>query len=273
MRADHPGAVVIAGGTGVMLRRNASSSSGAVLDLSRVVGLADAERDGSVLRLGAGVTYTRVIEDLARELPGLAAASRTVASRQIRNRATLAGALVLADPSGDALAALAASDAEVEIHGSAGARRVPAATFVRGPGSADLGPDELVAALLVPRADGPVAYAKLGARNAMARAVCGVAVALHPEDRAVGVAVVGATPAPVRAREAEAQLAAAVDWSAPGALGADLLEDFAAGVRRALEGAIGDSRGSAAYRRHVAGVLARRALARAWGQLAAEGHA
>lgn len=273
MRADRPGAVVIAGGTGVMLRRNGRSPAEALLDLSSVAGLADAERDGPVLRLGAGVTYTRVIEDLAGELPGLAAASRTVASRQIRNRATLAGALVLADPSGDALAALAASDAEVEIHGSAGVRRVPAAAFVRGPGAADLGPDELVAALLVPRADGPVAYAKVGARNAMARAVCGVAVALHPEDRTVGVAVVGATPAPVRARDAEARLAATADWSAPGALGADLLEDFAAGVRGALDAAIGDARGSAAHRRHVAGVLARRALARAWNELSAGGSA
>lgn len=267
VRAAEPDAVVIAGGTGVMPRRNGTPAAEALLDLSRVAGFRDAERDGATLRLGAGVTYTQVIERHAALLPGLAAASQTVASRQIRNRATLAGALVIADPSADALAALAASDAEVALQGPGGPRRVTVERFVRAPGVPDLAPDELVAALHVPVADGPVAYAKVGARNAMARAVCGVAVALHPARRAAGVAVVGTGATAVRARAAEALLAERADWGAGRPPGPELLDAFTTLVRDGLGEVAGDARGSADHRRHVAGVLARRLLLRAWGEL------
>ncbi len=149
-----------------------------------------------------------MLERHAGELPGLAAAARTVASRQVRNRATLAGALVLGDPSCDALAALGAAQAEVEIHGPDGRRTVAADAFVTAPGACDLRPDELVTALLVPVADGPVAYAKAGARNAMARAVCAVAIALHPSRRTATACVVGAAPTAIRPSVAEALVAA-----------------------------------------------------------------
>ncbi len=262
--------VVIAGGTGVMVERNGTPADAPLLDLSRVDAFAAVDRDGPMLRLGAGVTYTQAVEALAGPLPGLAAAARTVASRQIRNRATVAGALVLADPSADALAALAVSDAEVELSRTAGVRRVAASAFVRGPGKADLAPDELVTALLVPVADGPVAYAKVGARNAMARAVCGVAVALHPARRTVRVAVVGAAPTAVRPHAAELDAAAAADWDGCSPPEADALRVFGSLVFEALGEAHSDARGSAAYRRRAASALARRALARAWGELAAE---
>jgi CO/xanthine dehydrogenase FAD-binding subunit len=248
----------VAGGTGVLIELNRGAPADELLDLSRVDGWRSAERDGDVLRLGAGVTYTHVIEQLAGPLPGLALAARTVASPQIRNRGTLAGALVLADPSGDALAALGAAGAEIEMSGPAGARRVAAEAFITAPGACVLGPDELVTALHVPVADGPVAYAKAGARNAMARAVCGVAVALHHADRRATVCVVGAAPAAVRPTAAEALVAEA--W--------DDLDDAAVHRFGTLVGEavdpLPDARGSAAYRRHAAAVLARRALRRAW---------
>jgi CO/xanthine dehydrogenase FAD-binding subunit len=216
-----------------------------------------------VLRLGAGVTYTQVLEDLGDELPGLALACRTVASPQIRNRATLAGALVLGDPSADALAALGAAGAEVEVAGPDGIRRIDAAAFVTAPGSCALSDGELVVALLVPVADGPVAYAKAGARNAMARAICGVAVALHTDARRASLCVVGAAPTAVRPTAAEELVAEA--WRAGGA-------PPAADVATLVSGAVAphdDERASAAHRRHVAGVLARRAVARAWEHLPA----
>ena len=247
-----------------MVGRNAGRAARPLLDLSRVRGFADATRQDGVVRLGAGVTYTQIVEQLEGPLPGVAAAARTVASRAIRNRATLVGALVLADPSADVLAALVAAEAQVELEGPAGVRRVDAGAFVLGPGRADLRGDELVTALLVPEATGPVAYAKAGARNAMARAVCGVAVELDPARRAVRIAVVGASPMPVRAHAAEALAAEVTAWDrAPMAL---------AEIGALVAGAVdpdGDARGSAAHRRHVAGVLARRALARAWAQLEA----
>jgi CO/xanthine dehydrogenase FAD-binding subunit len=262
-RAAHPDATVVAGGTGVLVELNAGARPSALLDLSRVPELAAWERHGDVVRIGAAVTYTRIIEELEGPLPGLAGASRTVASRQVRNRATLGGALALGDPSGDALAALVAAGAQVELAGPEGTRRVAAEEVVIGPGTADVRPGELLTALLVPVADGPTAYAKAGARNAMARAVCGVAVALHPARRQLAVAVVGAGPRAVRAHEAEALVAHEAAWDGPAVLPEDLLGRAGALVAAALA-PVPDARGSAAYRRRAAAVLTGRALTRAW---------
>jgi CO/xanthine dehydrogenase FAD-binding subunit len=259
-RAANPAAVVVAGGTGVLLELNRGNAPHALIDLSRIAGWRGAERAGDALRLAAGVTYTQVLEDLAGPLPGLALAARTVASRQIRNRGTLAGALVLADPSGDALAALGAAGADVELRGPEGPRHVPAETFVTAPGVSVLRADELVVALRVPVADGPVAYAKAGARNAMARAVCAVAVALHETSRTASVCVVGAAPTAVRPAEAEALVAGAGD-----ALDEAVLRDFGELAAAAVDPS-GDARASAPHRRHAVAVLARRALRRAWGE-------
>ena len=247
--------MVVAGGTGVLVELNRGAEAHTLIDLSRVDGLRDAERDGDTVRLGAGTTYTDVLERHADALPLLAQAAATIASRQIRNRATIAGALVLGDPSGDALAALGAAGAQVEVAGPEGTRSVAAEAFVTGVGTCDLRPGELVLAVVVPVADGPVAYAKAGARNAMARAVCGVAIALHATRRTAGVCVVGAAPTAIRPRVAE-DLAAA-SWEDLGAAATR----FGALVAAAVD-PLPDARGSAAHRRHVAGVLAARALRR-----------
>ena len=91
-RAEHPGAVPITGGTDVMVELNFDRHRPlALLDLTRVPELATWDRDDGRIRLGAGVTYARVIDELATELPGLALASRTVGSPQIRNRGTVGG--------------------------------------------------------------------------------------------------------------------------------------------------------------------------------------
>jgi CO/xanthine dehydrogenase FAD-binding subunit len=262
-RAAHPDATVVAGGTGVLVDLNRGVEPVALIDLSRVAGLRDVTREGDSVRLGAGVTYSDVLDRHASALPGLAAAARTVASRQIRNRATLAGALVLGDPSGDALAALGAAEARVEVRGRCGSRTVAADAFVIAPGACDLQPDELVTALLVPVADGPVAYAKAGARNAMARAVCAVAIALHPARRIATACVVGAGPTAIRPSVAEDLIAASWDTLDDPATA----ERFGALVALAVD-PTPDARGSVAYRRHIAGVLAARALRRAAAEVA-----
>jgi CO/xanthine dehydrogenase FAD-binding subunit len=229
----------------VLVDLNAGRRPAGLIDLSRVAELAAVERDAPVVRVGAGVTYTRVIEELGELLPGVAMASRTVASRQIRNRGTLGGALALRDPSSDALAGLLAADAQAELAGPDGVRTVPVCELAIAPG-------ELLTALLVPVADGPVAYAKAGVRNAMSRAVCGVAVALHPDARAVAIAVVGGARS-LRAREAEELLAREAAWDG-GPPDAGLL-------RRAGELVAG---AVAPIPPHAAAVLTRRALERAW---------
>jgi CO/xanthine dehydrogenase FAD-binding subunit len=263
-RAAHAGATVVAGGTEVMVARNRGERPGSLLDLSRVAELRAVQRDGPVVRLGAMVTLTRLIEELDEPLPCLAAAARTVASRQVRNRATIGGTVAVADPSADLLAALVATDAEVELSGPGGARTLPIERFLSGPFSHDLRRGELVSAVLVPRADGPVAYAKVGARNAMARAICAVAVALHPAARVVGICVAAAAPTPLRARAAESTVAAEAPWGEAG-VDPGWLSRVGALAAEATRPRT-DERGTAAYRRHAAAVLTARALGRAWAQ-------
>ena len=193
-RRERPDAVVVAGGTEVMPARNRGERQGLLLDLSRVAELRAVERDSGVLRLGAATTYTALIEDHADDAPVLALAARTVASRQVRNRATIGGAVALADPTADLLAALLAADAAVEVDG---ARTVPVGDFLTGPFASVLTTAELVTAVHVPIATGPAAYAKVGARNAMARAVCAVAVCGDDATRTTRGAVAACGPKPV----------------------------------------------------------------------------
>lgn len=86
-KAEHPTAVPIAGGTDVMVEINFDHRRPEYLmDLGRIGDLTEWEVGETSVRLGASVPYTRIMEDLGTELPGLALASHTVASPQIRNR-------------------------------------------------------------------------------------------------------------------------------------------------------------------------------------------
>jgi CO/xanthine dehydrogenase FAD-binding subunit len=125
-----------------------------ILDLTRIEELKQHGRENGMLGVGAGVTYTRAIAELGEQLPGLAIASRTVGSPQIRNRGTIGGNLGSSSPAGDALPPLYASDAEVELASAKGTRRVLVEDFITGPKRNVLEPDELMAAFRVapPRA-------------------------------------------------------------------------------------------------------------------------
>jgi CO/xanthine dehydrogenase FAD-binding subunit len=239
----------------------------AILDLTRVPELRDWEADDGRLRIGAGVTYTRLIEELGERLPGLAMASRTVGSPQIRNRGTVGGNLGTASPAGDGLPPLYVADAEVELASATGTRRLPVAAFVTGPKRQCAREDELIAAFHLPAATGPQQFAKIGTRNAMVIAVCSLALAIWPERRAVCACIGSAGPTPIRADDAEAFIAGVLDedglWEGRGALSSAALERFGELVAAAAA-PIDDVRGSAAYRRHALGVLARRTLTWAW---------
>ena len=264
MRAERPDALPIAGGTDVMVDLNFDRERpGGVLDLTRVPELGEWDEDDGRLRVGAGVTYTRIIRELGSELPGLAMASRTVGSPQIRNRGTVGGNLGTASPAGDALPPLYVSDAEVELASTNGTRRVPVAEFITGPKRNAMRPDELIAAFHIPRAEGPQQYAKIGTRNAMVIAVCAFGLALRPERKRVGACLGSAAPTPVRAREAEEFIESVLDWDSRGEIGDTELRRFGELVGEAAS-PISDVRGTAAYRTHAVGVLARRTLGWAW---------
>ena len=268
MKAAQPEAIPIAGGTDLMVALNFDRARPqAILDLTRVPELREWGTDDGRLRIGAGVTYTRLIEELGDRLPGLAIASRTVGSPQIRNRGTVGGNLGTASPAGDGLPPLYVSDAEVELVSVTGTRLVPVTDFVIGPKRQVAREDELIAAFHLPAATGAQQFAKIGTRNAMVIAVCSLSLAIWPERRAVCACIGSAGPTPIRAAEAEAFIAGVLDdeglWEERGALSDAAVEHFGELVAAAAA-PIDDVRGSAAYRRHALGVLARRTLTWAW---------
>jgi CO/xanthine dehydrogenase FAD-binding subunit len=271
VRAERPDAVAIAGGTDVMVDLNFDRRRpGALLDLGRLSELREWATEDGWVRLGAGVPYARIIDDLGAQLPGLAMAARTVGSPQIRIRGTVGGNLGSASPAGDAHPPLLAAGAVVEVASAArGARRVPAAEFYTGVKRNALAADELIAAVLVPTAAGPQQFCKVGTRNAMVIAVSAFACALHPDRRAIGTGIGSAAPTPRRAPEAEEFLAGELEsaglWDSRGELPETLARAFGERVAAAAS-PIDDLRGSAAYRRHSLSVMARRAAMWAWAQ-------
>ena len=268
VKAAHPGALALAGGTDVMVDINFDRvRPAALLDLTGVRDLAEWSAGDGVIRLGAGVPYTRVINELGGRLPGLALASRTVGSPQIRNRGTVGGNLGSASPAGDAHPPLLACDTVVEAASVRGTRRIPIRLFYTGVKRSALEPDELIAAIHVPAASGPQQFSKVGVRNAMVIAVSSFAIALHPEHGRVGTGIGSAAPTPRPAPAAEeflgAELAERGLWNSRGPLPEAAARRFGDLVAQAAA-PIDDVRGSAAYRRHSLAVMARRTLAWAW---------
>jgi CO/xanthine dehydrogenase FAD-binding subunit len=268
MKSAHPEAMPIAGGTDVMVEINLDRHRPAsILDLTRVAELNQWGQDGGLLRIGAGVTYTRVIGELGDRLPGLAMASRTVGSPQIRNRGTVGGNLGSSSPAGDAHPPLLATDAVIELASMGGTRRLAAREFFVGPKRNAMRNDELIAAFLVATAKGPQQFSKVGTRNAMVIAVCSFALALDPERRHVGTGIGSAAPTPVIADEAERFMDGVLDegglWDKPEPVSASALARFGELVAAASK-PIDDVRGTAAYRRHALAVMAGRTFGWAW---------
>ncbi len=270
-KSEMPSAVPLAGGTDLMVELNFDRRRPeAIIDLTRVPELARWERIDGVLRLGAGVTYARLVAEVAPELPGLAIAARTVGSPQIRNRGTVGGNLGTASPAGDALPPLLATGAEVELSSAAGTRSMPLTAFITGPKTTALGPAELITAVSVPVATGPQQFSKIGTRNAMVIAVTSFALALHPDRRAVTTGIGSAGPRPLVASGAESFLEGVLDedrlWDERGPIPAAAADRFGELVAEAAQ-PIDDVRGTIRYRRHALWVLARRTLGWAWDDL------
>ena len=298
LKSEHPAAMPVAGGTDVMVEINFDARRPeALLDLNQVAELTRWAPDGDLLRIGAGVTYARIIGELGPQLPGLAMAARTVGSPQIRNRGTMGGNLGAASPAGDCHPVLLACGAVIEATSVRGTRQIPAAGFYTGPKRNALAADELITAVLIRPATGAQQFAKIGTRNAMVIAVCAFALDLRPPqspgaiaqltrssevnhaiDQAgnragnpagnragIGTGIGSAGPTPLRAVEAEEFLAGELDgrWNEPGPLPDTVTRRFGelvAGAARPID----DVRGTAAYRRHALSVLARRTLTWTW---------
>ena len=215
----HPGAVLVAGGTDVMIRLKKRKLKDAILVcLQRVPELqgVSLEPDGA-LCIVAGCTFAELErhELLLEHVPMLASACHQVGSPQIREMATIGGNLCNGAVSADSAPALYALDAELEVLSQTGVRRIPVCGFHTGPGRTVLGPGDLLLRIRIPRAsyeDHGGCYLKFGQRNAMEISTlgCAVNVALT-EDRTrirrAAVAYGVAAPVPVRCYETEARLA------------------------------------------------------------------
>jgi CO/xanthine dehydrogenase FAD-binding subunit len=264
LRAAHPDAVPIAGGTDLMVEINfGRRRPAAFLDVSRLPELHEIGGGGERVSLGAAVPYTRIIAELPGQV-ALVQASRTVGSPQIRNRGTVGGNLGTASPAGDSLPVLAAYDAEVVLASVRGTRRLSWREFLVGPKRTALGPDELVVAAEWRRPDDSGSFSKVGTRNAMVIAIAGLCLQLDAATRTVRVALGSVGPTILRAPEAEAFGAGVLDeagaWSNRGAIPApSALVRFGELVAAAAR-PIDDIRGTAAYRRLACGVLGRRAF-------------
>lgn len=257
LRLAHPEAIPVAGGTDLMVAVNARRiRPAALLDLSQVGELQTWERADGRVFVGAGLTFARIGRELT-EFPPLVQAAHSVASPQIRNRATIGGNLATASPAGDSVPVLAAYGADV-VAASArtGTRRIPLSEFLVGPKRTSLAPDELIVGVEWEPVVGPGSFAKVGRRNAMVVAIASACLQVDERRHVARLALGSVGPTVLRATRAE-ELAERGDWGDPATL-AEFGRLAAAEIRP-----IDDLRGTAEYRRHVVAVLARRALARA----------
>ena len=194
---------------------------------------------GTGLSIGALATYTNLIRSplVNRRLPMLAAAAREIGGVQIQNRGTLGGNIANASPAGDTLPVLAAAEAVVVLLSTAGARRVPFASFYTGYRQTQARPDEIIAAIEIDAIRGRQWFRKVGTRAA--QAISKVVMAGVAGDRP-RIALGSVAPTVVRAPKTEALLAAR------GSL-ADAQAALAAEISP-----IDDNRSTAEYRRRVA---------------------
>jgi len=260
IQAD-PDAKILAGGTDLLVQFRAGvRTPSAFVDVKRIPDLVGIAIDRDGLRLGAAVCAAAIAEqaEVRRIWPGLAEAVHLIGSTQIQGRGTVGGNLCNASPAADTTCALLVNGAVCVIAGPNGERTVPVDAFVVGPGQTVLARGELLVAIRVPRpaprtAD---AYLRLIPRSEMDIAVVGAAASVTLDAGGTCTAVrvaIGAVAPTARLVPAAAQalVGTKLDESALGA---------AANAASAAAKPIDDKRGTAAYRRQVAGVLVRRAV-------------
>jgi aerobic carbon-monoxide dehydrogenase medium subunit len=258
-----PRAAILAGGTDLMVhlrQPQRGKRPPAVVNVKRIPGLAEIHARADAIRIGALVTLAALIEHpvIQAEYPVLPFTARYMGSPAIRHLATVGGNLCNASPAADLPPVLLTLDAEVEIVGASGPRRLPLERFFRGPGQTALATGEILAWIQFPRrhAGWVLRYERLDVRRAMDIAIAGVAIALRRDGVRVAearVALGAVAPAPLRVPDAEAALVA-------GGLHPSAIERV---VELAVAAArpITDVRATAEYRRDMVGMLLRRAFA------------
>jgi carbon-monoxide dehydrogenase medium subunit len=231
----------------------------ALVDLGSIPGLAEIERDGDGLRIGALATHAAIAgSELVRgECPALAETAALIGDRHVRNRGTIGGSLAHADPGADYPTVVKALEATISVVGRNGSREIGADEFFTGIFTTALAGGELVTSVRVPAAKAAAYVKHKHPASGYAVVAVGAAVAVDGGTcTRARVVVGGVTGMPALAEAAGAALVG----SAPSE---EAIAAAAAKVPEALAGAVGDTYASATYRTHLATVLARRALATA----------
>jgi len=261
LREHGDGAKVLAGGQSLVPMMSLRLATfGHLVDLNRVEDLNGIERMNGDVRIGALVRQSTAEHDstVAADAALVARALPHIGHFQIRNRGTIGGSIAHADPASELPAVTLALDATIEAVGPGGTRDIAASDFFDGTWQTTLADDEVLAAVRFPVWGGASGFAvdEVARRHgdfAICGAVCGVSLDGDRVTRAaIGLFGVGSTP--VRATSAEQALIAA-------GAGADLA-DIAREATEPLSPS-GDIHASGNYRKQVAAVVVRRALARA----------
>jgi carbon-monoxide dehydrogenase medium subunit len=269
--AHHPAeARPFLGGTDVFVRmRDGFLTPQFLVDVKNLEGMNDLRFDPQAgLTIGAAVNMNRVIASAEVRLhyPVLAQACQSVASYQLRTRATIAGNICNASPAGDTIGACLVFDGILSIHGANGLRQEPLETFFLGPGKTKLNPGDIVTAIHLPLPPKGCrgAYLKLGRNKMSDLSIVGVTVLGCPDPRLSSgyrfrLALASVAPVPLLVAEVEKSLENQ----------AITLEVLLSAARLAAEACvpIDDVRGSARYRKEMVKNLSVKALAKVWEQL------
>jgi carbon-monoxide dehydrogenase medium subunit len=227
-----------------------------LIDIGRLRDLNYIRRNGDRIAIGATTTHGEIenSELLKEACPLLPEVAATIGDAQVRNRGTLGGSVVHADPAADWPGAMMALDAEMEIAGPDGRRSVPVADFFVQMMQSAVQANEVLVEIRVPVTARSVAYAKF-AQRASGFAIVGVAAVVDKEGKSVRVGVTGATPKAFRATGVEEALRGKT-------LTPELIREASAQADEGIE-TLHDLHASAAYRAHLVRVYTTRALEQA----------
>lgn len=264
---NHPSATLLAGGTDFMVEVNLHGRKPVIMiSLRQVKELAEwsVRSSQSRITIGAGVPYAEMeVGEIARLVPALAQAARTVGSPQIRAAGTLGGNLGTCSPAGDSLPVLAALNATIHVIGPDGNRDIEFANFMVDVKRNSLLSSEFVHSVSLPIVEGWQGYAKIGTRNAMVISTASACLVRDSDEGFVSIALGSVGPTIIRARNAESWLLKTTSLRSGSRLDPAVAQEF--GRRVAQESRpIDDHRSTADYRRHAIGVLAQRLLTRSF---------
>lgn len=252
-------AQILAGGTDFYPALGEKLPQGTIVDVSALREIRGVSISADHFRIGGLTTWTEIIrEPLPRCFDALKAAAREVGSVQIQNRGTVAGNLCNASPAADGVPPLLVLDAMVELVSAAGRRRVPLAEFIVGNRKTLRRPDEVLAAILIPRTleNASSVFLKLGARRYLVISISMVAALVQSD----GMGCVAEAHVAVGSCSASARRLDELERDLVGLPCAAGIGDAVTATHLSPLSPIDDVRATAEYRRDASLTLVRRAL-------------